>query len=141
MSRKSPVPANYLTIAAWLVVTVTLIIGIAGIFEPDGLTAIRRQYFATTITFYAAATFRMAMGLVTMRVAPSSRTPTILRILGGIMCLQGLTAIFLGAERARAVLEWETAQGHALLRAGACVALAAGAFIAYSLSSRGRPAI
>ena len=52
------------------------------------------------------------------------------------MCLQAVTATFLGIERARAVMEWESMQGSALLRTGAVVALAAGAFVAFAVTKR-----
>ena len=48
--------------------------------------------------------------------------------------LQGASATLLGPDHARAVMEWETSQGTALLRVGAAVALAAGLFLVYSLS-------
>ena len=59
--------------------------------------------------------------------------PRILRVLGLVMALQGVSATLLGPDHARAVMEWETAQGTALLRVGAAVALAAGLFLVYSL--------
>ena len=39
----------------------------------------------------------------------------------------------MGPDHARAILEWETMQGTALLRVGAAVALAAGVFLAFAL--------
>ncbi len=52
------------------------------------------------------------------------------------MCMQGLSATLLGPEHARTVLEFETRQGPALLRAGAAVALAAGGFMAFALTGQ-----
>ena len=109
-------------------------VGVAGILVPDSLTAIRRQYFATPERLYAAAAFRMAMGIVVILAAATSRAPKILRALGALMFLQGLTATLLGNDRARAVVEWESMQGHAILRVGAAVALAAGVFMAYAVT-------
>ena len=50
------------------------------------------------------------------------------------MCMQGLSATLIGPDHARAVLEWETMQGTALLRVGAAVALAAGVFLAFAVT-------
>lgn len=61
-----------------------------------------------------------------------------LRLLGALMCMQGLSASILGPEHARAVLEWETMRP-ALLRAGAFVALASGLFMVFAVTSRRRP--
>ena len=121
-------------IAALLVALFTIVIGIGGIISPDSGTDIRRLYFATPVRLYAAAAVRVAMGLVVILSATASRTPKILRALGALMCMQGLSAALLGPEHARTVLEWETTQGPAALRAGAAVALAAGGFMVFALT-------
>ena len=41
-----------------------------------------------------------------------------------------------GPDRARAILEWETMQGTALLRVGAAVSLVAGGFMAFAVTGR-----
>lgn len=53
------------------------------------------------------------------------------------MCLQALAANLFGLERARAIMEWESMQATALLRAGAAVAFASGGFVAFAVT-RGR---
>jgi hypothetical protein len=120
--------------AALLVAVFTIIVGIVGLISPDSLTTARRLYFATPVGLYAAGAVRIAMGLVVILNAPTSRAPKTLRVLGALMCMQALAATFLGPHRARAVLEWETMQGTALLRVGAAVALATGCFLAYAVS-------
>ena len=120
--------------AALLVAVFTIVIGIVGLISPDSGTTVRRLYFATPVGLYAAAAVRVAMGLVLILCAPASRAPRTLRALGAVMCMQALAATLLGPDRARAVLEWETMQGTALLRVGAAVALAAGGFIAFAVS-------
>ena len=120
-------------IAALLFAVVTIVVGIVGIVSPDSLTTVRRQYFATPVRLYAAGAVRVAMGLVLILVAPASRAPRTMRALGAVVCMQGLAAMLLGPERARAILEWETMHT-ALLRAGAVVALATGCFIAFAVT-------
>ena len=127
---------NPLRIAALVVAVGTIVTGIVGIASPDLLTAVRRQYFATPVELYAAGALRMAMGIVVILVAPTSRAPKTLRALGALMCLQALSATFAGPERARAILEWEVMQGTALLRVGAAGALAAGGFLAFAVTRR-----
>jgi hypothetical protein len=110
-----------------------MIVGIVGLVSPDNLTTVRRLYFATPASLYAAAAARVAMGLVLIRFAPASRAPNVLRALGTIVCAQGLAAALLGVDRARAILEWEAI--HTLLaRIGAIVALGTGSFIAFTLT-------
>ena len=121
-------------IAALLVALLTIIVGVVGVVSPDSGMTIRRLYFETPGRFYTAGAVRVAMGLVLILAALSSRWPWTLRIFGALMCLQAIAATLLGLERARAVMEWEEMQGDALLRAGAVVALATGAFIAFAFT-------
>lgn len=123
-------------LAALLVALFTIVAGIVGIVSPDGGTTLRRLYYATPGRFYTAGAVRAAMGLVLILAALSSRWPRTLRGFGVLMCLQALVATFLGLERARAVMEWESMQGSALLRTGAVVALATGAFVAFAVTKR-----
>ena len=104
--------------AALLVAVVTMVIGIVGLVSPDSLTTVRRLYFGTPVRFYAAGAVRLAMGLVVILCASSSRAPKTLRTLGAIMCLQALSATFLRPHRASAVLEWEAMQAPIVLRLG-----------------------
>jgi hypothetical protein len=125
---------KYMRIAALPVALLSIIAGIAGIISPDGGMAVRRLYFATPGLFYAAVAVRSAMGLGLILAAAHSRWPRSLRVLGAVVCLQGLSASILGLDHARAIMEWEGMQGHALLRAGAAVALASGGFIVFAIT-------
>ena len=122
-------------IAALLVALFTIVVGIVGLVSPDSLMTVRRLYFAKPGRLYAAVAVRVAMGLVLILAASSSRWPRTLRALGVVMCLQGLAATLFGLERARAILEWE-AMHTALLRAGAVVALVTGGFVAFAVTKR-----
>jgi hypothetical protein len=123
-------------IAALLVAVFAVIVGIVGIAAPDLLTAIRRQYFATPIGLYSVSVLRAVMGIVVIVAASTSRAPKTLRVLGAVMCLQGLTATVAGPERARAILEWEVMQGSTVLRAGAAMALAVGGLLVFAVTGR-----
>jgi hypothetical protein len=123
-------------IAALLVAVLTIVVGIMGIVCTESAITFRRLYFATPSRFYAAGAVRIAMGLVLILAASSSRWPRTLRALGAVMCLQAIAANLFGLERARAIMEWEAMQGTALLRVGAAVALAAGGFMAFAVTGR-----
>ena len=56
------------------------------------------------------------------------------------MCMQALAATFMGADRAQAILEWETLQGTGVPRVGAAVALASEVFMAFALTGRNKGA-
>lgn len=121
-------------IAAWPVALLSIIVGVAGVISPDGGMAFRRLYFATPGLFYAVVAVRSAMGFGLILAAPHSRWPRTLRVLGAVVCLQGLAATLLGVDHARAIMEWQGMQRHALLRAGAAVALASGGFIVFAVT-------
>ena len=120
--------------AAFLVALFAIVVGIVGLDSPDSVTTVRRLYFATPVGLYAAAAVRVAMGLVVILAAPASRAPKVLRVLGALMCMQGLAATLFGPDRARAILEWEAMQGTAILRVGAAVALATGGLLAFAVT-------
>jgi len=120
--------------AALFVALFTIVVGIGGLISPESGTEIRRLYFATPVRLYTAGAIRVAMGLVVILSAATSRAPKTLRVLGAVMSMQGLSGILMGPDHARTVMEWETAQGPALLRVGAVVALVAGVFMVLALT-------
>ena len=124
--------------AALLVALFTVGVGVVGVVSPESVTAVRRQYFATPTGLYTASAVRLAMGLVVILGATASRAPKTLRLLGALMCMQGLSATILGPEHARTVLEWETMRP-TLLRAGATVAFATGVFMVFAVATGRRP--
>jgi len=126
-------------IAALLVGVFTVAVGLVGLVSPASVTAARQLYFATPTGLYTAAAVRLAMGLVVILGATASRAPKTLRVLGAVMCMQGLSATILGPEHARTVLEWE-AMRPGLLRAGAIVALATGLFMVFAVTTGRRSA-
>ena len=123
--------------AALFVALFTIAVGVGGLLSPESGTDIRRLYFATPARLYTAGAIRIVMGLIVLLSATASRAPKVLRLLGAVMCMQGLSATLLGPEHARTVLEWEATQGPALLRVGAAVALVAGVFMAFAVTGRG----
>ena len=120
-------------IAALLVALFTIVVSVVGIVSPDSVMTLRRSYY-TPRGLYVGGAVRVAMGLVWILAASSSRWPRTLRALGAVVCLQGLSATLLGLDHARAIMEWEGMQGSALLRAGAAVALASGGFIVFAVT-------
>lgn len=124
--------------AALLVGLFTVVVGVVGLVSPASVTAARRQYFATPTGLYTASAVRLVMGVVVILGATASRAPKTLRLLGALMCMQGLSAAILGPDHARRVLEWETMRP-ALLRAGAIVALASGVFMVFAVTTGRRP--
>jgi hypothetical protein len=124
---------------ALLVALFIMLVGVAGVLAPDGLMTIGRSV-ATPVGLYAIAALRVGIGLVLMLVAPVSRAPRTLRVFGAVALVAGLTTPLFGVERTRAILDWESTQGTALIRVGAGLALAIGGFIAFAVGA-GRRAV
>ena len=123
-------------IVVLLIALVIIVMGGVGVVDPDKVMAMRREYVAIPRGVYTVGAIRVALGLLLILVAPASRMPKPMRVLGVLVCAQGLIQIigmpFVGLDRARAILEWE-AMHPALLRVGALVAFATGGFIAYAV--------
>jgi len=115
-------------IAALLVALFAIVVGVVGIFTPDSLMTIGR-YVATPVGLYAIAALRVAIGLVLMLVAPISRVPRTLRVVGAVVLVAGLATPLFGVERTRAILDWESTRGTALIRVVAGLVLAIGGFL------------
>lgn len=61
------------------------------------------------------------------------------RIQGAVVLVAGLAAPLFGVERTRAILDWESTQGTALIRVVAGLALAIGGFVAFAVATGRRP--
>jgi hypothetical protein len=127
--------------AALLVALVCIAIGLGGLVSPDSLMNVRREYVATWLGLHSAGAVRLAMGLVLIMFAPSSRAPRMLRLIGAVMCLQGFVPQFYSVSRAQALLEWEATWGASLLRVGAFLALATGVFVVFVVRPSNSPAV
>ena len=109
-------------------------VGAVGVAEPAVLVWIA-QHASTPGAFYAVAAIRIAFGAVLISVAPESRAPRGLRLLGWIIVIAGIaTALtgLVGMERARAIIEWWLQQGSSVLRATSLLLVALGSFVAYA---------
>jgi hypothetical protein len=77
-----------------------------------------------------------AIGAALFIAAPASRYPRMLRIIGVFIVVAGLATALAGVERARAIVEWETARGSMFMRVPAAFALIFGLFRAYATALR-----
>ena len=127
---------RWLAVAIGLVVTA---IGILGMAAPAILLDTARLS-VTPLGLYVVAALRVAFGLVLIRVAPISRAPRAFRILGAFIVVAGIITPFLGIERARAILEWWTAQGTVFFQISMALPVIFGLFIVYAVAPRRRAA-
>lgn len=108
-----------------------VVAGAIGFAAPDMLLSLGRSLI-TARGLYAIAVLRIAIGLVFVAAAPSSRAPRTLRIVGVIVIIAGLTTPWFGVERARAVLDWEANAGPSFARIAAVVVMALGGSLVYA---------
>ena len=108
-------------------------VGILGIVAPEALLT-AAQYGATPIGLYVVAALRLCFGFVLIRAAAGSRAPKTLRILGFIILVSGLITPLVGADRARAMLDWWGAQGPAIIRLWAGLPFALGVFVTFAVT-------
>jgi len=109
-----------------------IVVGLVGLVSPESLMTVG-QYVVTPVGLYTVAALRVGIGLLLILVAPTSRAPRTLRVLGAIVLVAGLATPLVGVDRVRAILEWEAIH-IALVRASAVGALAAGGFIAFAVT-------
>ena len=125
-------------IAILSIALLIIVFGLFGLVSPDMVMALRRQYVVNDYGMYAVAAVRLVLGVLSIRFAPASRAPKMLRVLGVLVCLQALVqavgATFIPLDRAQAILEWEGSHP-GLLRLGAVVALSTGAFLAFAVTA------
>jgi len=93
---------------ALIVAGVVVILGVAGVMIPDIVIATGRHLVSPS-GLYAAAAFRVGVGLVLILSARESRAPGILRAIGAVVLVAGVATPFFGVEAARARLDWEAA--------------------------------
>lgn len=124
------------TLAFVLALCITAI-GVVGFFAPSVLVwAARRS--DTSLAFYIIATGRIAFGLLLVSVAPSSRRPKVLSVMGYIIVILGVATAFVGLfamEQARSLIDWWLRQPSGILRFTAVVVAALGGFVAHTCAS------
>lgn len=128
--------AKILTTALGLIIVA---IGVLGVATPSVLLEFG-QSLQTTNALYIVAAVRVMFGTVLLWVAPASRTPGILRVLGVFIIAAGLFTPFFGVERSRAMFDWWSTQGPLFTRVWAIVAVVFGLFIVYVVTSPRRSA-
>ena len=122
----------------WLIVLFVVAAGTFGVVAPDRLIEFGRLVL-TPGGLVGIAVLRICIGMVLIWIAPASRAPKALQVLGAILLLAGLVTPLVGVERSRAILEWEAAQGATVFRIGAAVIVGLGGLLAFAISSS-RPA-
>ena len=110
-------------------------VGILGIAAPSVLLAFGLSLL-TTAGLYIIAAGRVLLGLLLLWVAPASRAPIVLRVLGVFAVIAGVITPFFGVERSRMVLDWWAGQSAAYIQIGMGFVIILGLFIVYAVAPR-----
>jgi membrane-bound ClpP family serine protease len=119
---------------AFIVALVIMALGTLCIVVPAGPVWLAQHAVAPGV-FCVVGTVRVAFGLVLISVAPVSRTPKTLRVLGYIFLVAGVATALTGLvaiERARAIVEWWWQQGPGRVRLTGVLGWVLGGLIAYA---------
>ena len=114
-------------------------IGIVGVAMPPVLLDLARS-LQTSAALYVVVAVRVAFGALLIFVAPVSRMPRTLRVIGTVIIVAALLALVFGVERAAVLLDWWSSQDTLLMRAWAMLAVIFGAFIIYAVTTPRRVA-
>jgi protein-S-isoprenylcysteine O-methyltransferase Ste14 len=108
-----------------------IILGLTGLFWPDGLMDLAKYSF-TGSGAYVIAAIRVLLGAFLFTGAVATRTPKTVRVIGAIIFTVGIVGVLLSHEPAQRLSEWWVAKGPDAFRIAACLPLAVGFFIAGS---------
>jgi hypothetical protein len=108
-------------------------IGALGLASPEALMSLVRRW-QTPLGIWVAAGFRIAFGVAVWLAAPSSRTPTVLQILGALSVMSGIALPLVGLSRFAAIVSWWERRSAGFKRTWAGVACAFGGFLLWSVT-------
>lgn len=115
-------------------------VGVVGMVEPSVMVWLAGR-FVISGAFYAIAAVRVVFGLILIFVAPASRAPRGLRVLGLAIVILGILAALAGFAalgEARSSIDWWLHQGPGVARLTCVFVMALGGFVAYACAPAGR---
>lgn len=118
--------------AALLIGLLILMQGMVGLVAPDLFVSFVRT-LQTSPLIYLAAAIRLAVGVVFIGAAATSRLPKVLAGFGVLIVIGGLLTPFIGARIAAVVLGWWS-EGPEIVRIWAGASLAMGIFVVYAVA-------
>ena len=107
--------------------------GFWGIISPTTLLAFLSRW-QTRSGLWTGAAFRLIFGLALWSVAPLSRLPTTLQVVGVIFVMAGLAMPFIGLARFQRMVAWWLNKPPSFTRVWAVVTLALGVFFVWAVA-------
>ena len=106
--------------------------GVWGIISPATLLAFLSRW-QTREGLWAGAALRLIFGLALWSVAPLSRFPTTLQVVGVVFIVAGLAMPFIGLARFKSMVAWWLNKPPSFTRVWAVVTLALGMFFVWAV--------
>ena len=120
---------------AFVVALILAAVSAVGVVAPSALLWIAGQSVGTSGGFYTTGVIRLALGVLLVLVAKTSRVPRVLLVLGILIILAGVATLLsggLGMEMAQTLIMWVVQLGMWLVRLAGVVGLVIGGFIAWA---------
>lgn len=107
--------------------------GVWGIISPATLLALLSRW-QTRGGLWTGAALRLIFGLALWSVAPLSRFPTILQVVGVIFVVAGIAMPFIGLARFKSMVAWWLNKPPSFTRIWAVATLALGVFFVWAVA-------
>jgi hypothetical protein len=111
----------------------TLGIGVLGLISPPGMRSFVSRFRSKT-GFLTAIVLRLVLGVALWRVAPDSRAPAVLLVLGAVSMASALALPLLGRPRFQAILSWWSRQSPLFVRVWSAAIIAVGGLLLWSVN-------
>lgn len=113
-----------------------VVAGLAALLAPDRLKRVFRGVMSSDPLLVVASAGRIALGVAFWLVAPSTRSPAFVRVLGALMIAAGLAIPLVGRRRLASFVGWWIDRPNRWIRSIAPLAVVLGLLVVLA----GRPA-
>jgi hypothetical protein len=107
-------------------------VGIFGLISPAGVVGFIARW-QSPAGLWTASIARLVFGIALWLVAPSSRTPVVLKVVSVVSVASAVVLLVAGVSRFESILSWWSHQAAVFQRGWSAVAVAGGAFILWSV--------
>jgi hypothetical protein len=104
-----------------------------GMVSPARLLSLMRRLQKTPGGLYVAAVVRLVLGVALLLVAPTSRAPDLVRVIGVLAVVAALMTPVVGLARWGRLVDWWSGQASLVIRAWAAIPLGFGLYLAWAV--------
>jgi hypothetical protein len=122
-----------MSIAVAAVGLIIFMLGVLGVARPRTLIGLVDRPWRSRGGLYLAVAIRIALGVLLLAAASSTRFPWTVGALGIVSLAAAVSIPLLGYERLRKFVEWWLVRGDGFVRAWSLVACLFGAFLIYAV--------